>query len=100
MLQSVVADRADVLTRWMTSERDPAWDDAQINDRITTELTPTEAHDLIAEVQQVLDRHVDAAKKRRDAGETDGRRRYRIYLDALPLPLSDEEGSATPQAEG
>lgn len=91
MLQSVVADRADVLTRWMNSPREPEWEDAQINDRVTTELTPAEAHDLIAAVQAVMDEHVEAAKARKDAGETTGRRRYRIYLDALPLPADDPE---------
>ncbi|GCD21511.1 hypothetical protein CTKZ_30730 [Cellulomonas algicola] len=89
MLQAVVADRADVLTRWMSSPHEPEWDDAQINDRITTDFTPAEAHDVIAAVQRVLEQHIDAAKARKEAGETEGRRRYRIYLDGLPLPADD-----------
>lgn len=89
MLQAVVADRADVLTRWMSSPHEPEWDDAQINDRITTDFTPAEAHDVIAAVQRVLEQHIDAAKARKAAGETEGRRRYRIYLDGLALPADD-----------
>lgn len=94
MLQSVVADRADVLTRWMSGPREPEWDDAQINDRITTDFTPAEAHDVIAAVQHVIEEHIQAAKARKAAGETQGRRRYRIYLDGLPLP-ADEPGQPT-----
>jgi DNA-binding transcriptional ArsR family regulator len=93
LLQSVVADRADVLTRWMSrTEVEPGWEDSEINDRITTDLTPAETRDLIAEVQRVLAEHIDAAKARKAAGETDGRRTVRIYLDVLPLPLPTDQG--------
>ncbi|MBO9554833.1 helix-turn-helix domain-containing protein [Cellulomonas sp.] len=95
LLQSVVADRAEVLTRWMSrTEAAPGWDDSEINDRITTDLTPDEAHDLIAELQRVLTDHVEAAKALKKAGETAGRRTVRIYLDVLALPLPDDGDTA------
>jgi hypothetical protein len=41
-------------------------------------------------VQEVVDGAVKRAKERKAAGEIEGRRRVRIYLDALPLPLDDD----------
>jgi len=88
LLQSVVADRAEVLTRWMSQPEElPGWEDSVINDRITSDLTPQEAHDLIDDVQRVMAEHIDAAKARKTAGETADRHTVRIYLDILPLPL-------------
>ncbi|MGY4645230.1 ArsR/SmtB family transcription factor [Cellulomonas sp. URHB0016] len=93
LLQSVVADRAEVLTRWMSQPDDiPGWDDSVVNDRITTDLTPQEAHDLIEEVQSVIAEHIDAAKARKKAGDNAGRRTVRIYLDVLPLPAPTDRG--------
>jgi DNA-binding transcriptional ArsR family regulator len=95
LLQAVVADRADVLTRWMSrTEDDPGWEDSEINDRITTDLTPAEAHDLIAELQRVLAEHVDAAKARKRAGDTAGRQTVRMYVDVLRLPLPADRGDS------
>ena len=41
-------------------------------------------------VQEIVDGAVKEAKARKAAGETEGRRRVRIYFDALPLPLDDD----------
>jgi len=97
LLQSVIADRAEVLSRAMSrTEDEPGWEESEINDRITSDLTPDETHDLIVELQRVLAERIEAAKSRKEAGETAGRRTVRIYLDVLPLPLPDAPG--TPDA--
>lgn len=91
LLQGVVAERAQVLSRWMAApEPDPRWRAASMNDRSTADLTADELHDVVLAMQTVMQEHLDRAKARREAGDTDGRRRTRIYLDALPLPPDDQ----------
>lgn len=91
LLQGVVAERAQVLSRWMAApEPDPRWRAASMNDRSTADLTADELHDVVLAMQTVMQEHLDRAKARKDAGETTGRRRARIYLDALPLPPDDQ----------
>ncbi|WP_426593281.1 helix-turn-helix domain-containing protein [Cellulomonas sp. McL0617] len=92
LVQGVVAERAQVLNRWLsTPEDDPAWLAASLMDRSTADLTAAELHDLVLEMQTVMSTHLDRAKALREAGDTAGRRRIRVYLDALPLPLDDEQ---------
>jgi len=90
LLHGVVAERAQVLSRWMLEGDDPEWEAAALNDRSTGDLTLEEMRDLVLAVQEIVDGSLKRAKERKAAGETEGRRRVRIYFDALPLPRTDE----------
>lgn len=90
-----IADRAAVLRRWadavfvdgaLTEEK------AQILDTVTADMTTTEAEAMINAVQLVLEEHTERAAQRRDAGETEGRRRTRIYFDVVPLTFDEDAG--------
>ena len=87
LLQGVVAERAQVLSRWMLEGDTPEWEAAAMNDRSTGDLTVEELQDVVNQVQEIVDGAVKRAKERKAAGEGEGRRRVRIYFDALPLPL-------------
>ena len=89
LLQGVVAERAQVLQRWLSLGDTPEWEGASLNDRTTADLTLEELQQVVLAVQEVVDDAVKAAKARKAAGETEGRRRVRIYIDALPLPRDD-----------
>ncbi|MDQ0374974.1 helix-turn-helix domain-containing protein [Cellulomonas humilata] len=89
LLQGVVAERAQVLQRWLSMGDTPEWEGASLNDRTTADLTLEELQQVVLAVQEVVDDAVKAAKARKAAGETEGRRRVRIYVDALPLPRDD-----------
>lgn len=89
-LQAVVDERTRTLQTWWASVDHAApWDDAALHTTSTSDLTFEEAQALGEELQAVLDRHAAAAKERKRAGERDGRRRVRVYLDVFPLPLDD-----------
>ena len=90
LLQGVVAERAQVLQRWLSTGDTPEWEGASLNDRTTADLTLEEMQQVVLAVQEVVDDAVKAAKARKAAGETEGRRRVRIYVDALPLPRDDD----------
>ncbi|MBO3083264.1 winged helix-turn-helix domain-containing protein [Cellulomonas fengjieae] len=87
LLQGVVAERAQVLGRWMAEGDTPQWEEASLNDRSTADLTLDEMREVVHGVQAIIDGAVRRAKERKAAGDTEGRRRVRIYFDALPLPL-------------
>ncbi|WP_315093738.1 helix-turn-helix domain-containing protein [uncultured Cellulomonas sp.] len=90
LLQGVVAERAQVLSRWMLEGDTPEWETAAMNDRSTADLTLEEMREVVDAVQELLDGALKRAKARKAAGETEGRRRVRIYFDALPLPRDDD----------
>lgn len=69
----------------------PEWVEASANSTISTQLTAEELAALRDEVWDVMDKHTDAAKARRESGETAGRRRARIHFDAFPLALDEDE---------
>jgi DNA-binding transcriptional ArsR family regulator len=89
LLQGVVAERAQVLQRWLSTGDTPEWEGASLNDRTTADMTLEELQQVVLTVQEVVDDAVKAAKARKAAGETEGRRRVRIYIDALPLPRDE-----------
>ena len=89
LLQGVVADRAQVLQRWLATGDTPEWEAASLNDRTTADLTLEEMQHVVLAVQEIVDDAVKQAKARKAAGETEGRRRVRIYVDALPLPIDE-----------
>ncbi|GEL45270.1 helix-turn-helix domain-containing protein [Cellulomonas hominis] len=83
----VVAERMRVLNAWAEADDpDPVWAEVGTSSRATAHLVPAEAEALIAELEAVVRRHLDAAKARQDAEGSDGRRRVRVYVDVLPLP--------------
>jgi len=90
LLQGVVAERAQVLSRWMLAGDTPEWEAAALNDRTTADLTLEELQDVVVAVQEIVDGAVKRAKELKAAGGTEGRRRVRIYFDALPLPLDED----------
>jgi DNA-binding transcriptional ArsR family regulator len=86
-LRSVIQERADTLRVWFDSiDSSAPWDDASLHTASSSDLTLEESTALAAELQEVLDRHTDAAKARKQAGDRDGRRRVRAYIDVFPLP--------------
>lgn len=86
-LRAVIAERAETLQTWFDSITTAApWDDAAVHTTSSSDLTLDEAAALSRELIAVVDRHTDAAKARKDAGETGGRRRVRVYVDVFPLP--------------
>lgn len=89
LLQGVVAERAKVLQRWLSTGDVPEWEAASLNDSTTADLTLEEMQQVVLAVQEVVDGAVKEAKARKAAGQTEGRRRVRIYVDALPLPQDD-----------
>ncbi|MBT0994010.1 helix-turn-helix domain-containing protein [Cellulomonas sp. DKR-3] len=89
-LRAVIEERAETLQAWFASIESAApWDESALHTASSSDLTLDEAAELGRELQEVLDRHTDAAKARKDAGERDGRRRVRVYLDVFPLPVDD-----------
>ncbi|KQR08353.1 helix-turn-helix domain-containing protein [Cellulomonas sp. Leaf334] len=89
LLQGVVAERAKVLQRWLSTGDTPEWERVAHNDSSTGDLTLDELQEIVLAVEETIDGALKRAKARKAAGETEGRRRVRIYFDALPLPLDD-----------
>ncbi|GEK20289.1 helix-turn-helix domain-containing protein [Cellulomonas xylanilytica] len=90
LLQGVVAERAKVLQRWLSTGDTPEWEAASLNDSSTGDLTLEEFQGVVLAVQEVVDGALKSAKARKAAGDTEGRRRVRLYFDALPLPRDDD----------
>lgn len=89
-LRAVIQERAETLQTWFDSISTAApWDDVAVHTTSSSDLTLEEASALSHELVEVIDRHTDAAKARKEAGETEGRRRVRVYADVFPLPLDD-----------
>jgi DNA-binding transcriptional ArsR family regulator len=100
LMQGMVAEQAQVLSRFvaLADLRDP-WYDASIVARQTTELTLDELKALVKALSDVLDEHADAARARAEAARAggpgaaatgpDGQRRFRVYLDVVPLPVEE-----------
>lgn len=86
-LRAVIQERAETLQTWFDSISTAApWDEAAVHTTSSSDLTLQEATALSRELIEVVDKHTDAAKARKEAGETDGRRRVRAYVDVFPLP--------------
>lgn len=91
-VQALVQERSELLLRWFAAVEDEAaapWVDASAHNVATGELTREELHDLGERLSALVDAALDEGKRRKAAGETAGRRRVRIYLDAFPLELDD-----------
>lgn len=72
-------------------EEESEWTSASAITQIGTQLTVDELIALRDEIWDVCEKHTEAAQKRRDEGETEGRRRVRINFAAFPLPLEESE---------
>ncbi len=94
LAQRQTAERADKLSAFQgrIAEEDAEWVEASAMSTTSTALTPAELVALRDEVWDVAERHTEAAKKRRETGDLEGRRRVRIHFDAFPLPKDDAEG--------
>jgi DNA-binding transcriptional ArsR family regulator len=88
MLRNQVEQRAHALEEWFhrSAEEDPEWVNSSTNSKITVAMTLEETRAMTHEVMQLLHEHTERAKERRAAGDTDGVRQVRTYLDVLPLP--------------
>ncbi len=91
VIGQVIAERTATLTSWL-EHLDPALDDGagQLSSS-TIELTVDEADELAKELLELVQRHSDAAKQRARPSDA---RRYRIYLDVIPLVVDLPEGGA------
>ncbi|WP_166432949.1 winged helix-turn-helix domain-containing protein [Nesterenkonia salmonea] len=96
LAQRQTAERAEKLSTFQgrLAEEDTEWVEASAMSTISTLLTPAELLAFREEVWDVADRHTEAAKNRREAGDTENRRRVRIHFDAFPLPQDDTEGDS------
>ena len=89
--QRQTAERAEKLSDFQgrLADEDGEWVEAAAMSTMSTSLTPAELAAFRDEMWDVAERHTDAAKRRREAGDIDGRRRVRIHFDAFPLPVDD-----------
>jgi DNA-binding transcriptional ArsR family regulator len=87
MFDLVIADRVRVLRHFFEAAIAGVADDEEAagTDTTTAVMTPGEAKELIEAVQSLMGEHTDRAKARVAAGETEGRRRTRIFFDVVPL---------------
>lgn len=87
MFDLVIADRVRVLRQFIDAVMAGApVDESAVTDSVTGLMTLDESARMVAEVQRVLDEHVERARARAAAGDGAGVRRMRIYFDAVPLP--------------
>lgn len=78
----VIAERTATLTTWMEHLSPSLADSSGQLSASTLQLTDAEADVLIQELVGVVQRHSEQAKARTAPPDV---RRYRIYLDAIPL---------------
>lgn len=99
MAHQSIANRAlglqDLLER--ISDEPTVWAQATRMSMLSAHLTVEEMAAMSEELTAVAERHIDAARDKRAAGETDGRRRVRAHIDVFPLrrePGDDPGGTA------
>lgn len=88
VIGQVIAERTATLTSWL-EHLDPVLDDGsgQLSTS-TMELTTQEADALTTELLELIERHSAAAKRRDRPSDA---RRYRVYLDVIPLTVNPPE---------
>ncbi|NLS10612.1 helix-turn-helix transcriptional regulator [Nesterenkonia sp. MY13] len=72
-------------------DEDPTWAEVGLTSTTTTTMTSDELLALREELWDVMDRHTDAAKDRREDEGQEGARRVRINMAVFPLPPGDTE---------
>lgn len=92
LLRAHLAARTAFVLGWIDRHRDEPreWLDASTSIETTQPFTAAELDALTTELDEVLRRHGRAAKARLAEGDPTPRRRVRVYVDALPVPLEDE----------
>ena len=91
VIGQVIAERTATLTSWLEHL------DGQIGDGMgqlstsTMELTTAEAEALTTDLLELIERHSTAAKKRERPSDA---RRYRVYLDVIPLTVDLRENDS------
>ncbi|MFT4294465.1 MAG: helix-turn-helix domain-containing protein [Micropruina sp.] len=84
VIGQVIAERTATLTSWLEHLEPELADGVGQLSTSTMELTTQQADELTTELLDLIQRYSDAAKRRPRA---DGARRYRVYLDVVPLTV-------------
>ena len=94
MLAARHAVRADLVRRWIDNlPLEPEeWREAGMESEGSVWMTAEELTDLSDDLEATMQRHITAAKERRDADDGRERRRVRVHLEAFPVPLDRPEG--------
>ncbi len=91
VLGQVIAERTATLTAWL-ERRDPGeFDTTSLLSASSLELTDAEAEQLTNDLVELMERHAGAARTRPAPPDV---RRYRVYLDVVPLVLGAPEDEA------
>lgn len=102
VLQTEIQRRTESLRDWFRRARseDAEVIAAALNNTATFTMTTQEAGAMKEALMQVMQEHTDAAVERREKEGDVGRRRWRVYLDAIPLPSGPQQASgAAPGGE-
>ncbi|MGC5615997.1 winged helix-turn-helix domain-containing protein [Georgenia sp. Z1491] len=91
VLDHQITQRARAVEEWLLRAEtgDGAWTEASVNSRHTATMTSEETRAMRDALMAVLHEHSEAAKARREDGESAAAgptRRVRVYLDVFPLP--------------
>jgi hypothetical protein len=88
MLGARFATRAGLVQRWLEHlpAEDEPWREVGASSEGSAWMSAEELSAMAEELEEAMSRHVDDAKRRRDAGDGLVRRRVRIYIDAFPVP--------------
>jgi DNA-binding transcriptional ArsR family regulator len=88
MLGARFATRAALVRRWLEHlpAEDEPWREVGASSEGSASMTAEELSAMAEELEDAMSRHLDAAKRRREAGDGLVRRRVRVYIDAFPMP--------------
>lgn len=88
VIGQVIAERTATLTSWLEHLDGTLGDDTGQLSSSTMELTAGEAEALSTELLALIERHSAAVKERERPSDA---RRYRVYLDVIPLTVDLRE---------
>lgn len=91
MLSARFATRAGLVQRWLEHlpDEEQTWREVGATSEGSAWMTADELAAMADEIEGAMSRHLDEAKRRREAGDGLERRRVRIYIDAFPVPPQD-----------
>lgn len=91
LLRARLAGRTAFVLRWIERHREEPreWLDASTSVETSVAMTAAELSAFTDDLEQLVRRHMTAAKDARGDGAP--RRRVRLYLDVLPVPPQDGE---------
>lgn len=86
--QFLIDEHAEQMTRWgeQVLHEPDEWRLATTSSTAGTWMTVDELGRLSADLEEVINSHVDRAWERHQRGERDGERRIRVYVDTLIVP--------------